>query len=212
MPKKAPIMLRMVASKCWASVSWAEKTSSLMVRSRKADEPPYLDHGLMTTNAQHRRVDSKRASTRRVRKLETRLKVSVILGARQEFFFFDFQVFVLIAIRWPCERPVIKGRTRSAKQSSRRLRLGPWQRTFTPREPGSGSQIKNRDGFPLRSQIFLGALTRKSRLPLSTTGARLVHASLFITGVTSDFGYPTRSFVPGNHRRHYCQSYQRRSR
>jgi hypothetical protein len=47
---------------------------------------------------------------------------------------------------------------------------------------------------------------------LSTTGARLVHASLFITGATSDFDYPTRTFVPGNHRRHYYQSYQRGSR
>jgi hypothetical protein len=37
MPKRAPVMLRMVASKCWASVSWAEKTSSLSVRSKKAD-------------------------------------------------------------------------------------------------------------------------------------------------------------------------------
>jgi hypothetical protein len=37
MPKRAPVMLRMVASKCWASVSWAEKTSSLSVRSKNAD-------------------------------------------------------------------------------------------------------------------------------------------------------------------------------
>jgi hypothetical protein len=37
MPKRAPVMLRMVASKCWASVSWAEKTSSLRVRSKKAE-------------------------------------------------------------------------------------------------------------------------------------------------------------------------------
>ena len=83
MPKNAPVMLRMVASKCWASVSWAEKTSSLRVRSRKADGPPNLDHGLMTTNEQHRTVESKRASTRRVKKLETRLKAWVMLSARQ---------------------------------------------------------------------------------------------------------------------------------
>jgi hypothetical protein len=99
MPKKAPLMLRMVASKCWASVSWAEKTSSLSVRSKKADGPPNLDHGLMTTNEQHRKVESKRASTRRVKKLETQLKVWVILSARQEFFDFDFDVFGLRAIR-----------------------------------------------------------------------------------------------------------------
>jgi hypothetical protein len=88
MPKNAPVMLRMVASKCWASVSWAEKTSSLSVRSKKADCPPNLDHGLTTTNEQHRKVESKRASTRRVKKLETRLKVWVIPSARQEIFYF----------------------------------------------------------------------------------------------------------------------------
>jgi hypothetical protein len=93
MPKNAPVMLRMVASKCWARVSWAEKTSSLSVRSKKADGPPNLDHGLTTTNKQHRKVESKRASTRRVKKLETRLKMWVkmwvILSARQHFFFFS---------------------------------------------------------------------------------------------------------------------------
>ena len=97
-----------------------------------------------------------------------------------------------MAIRWPCERPVIKGRTRAPKQSITTTPPGPWQRTFTPREPGSGSQTKNRDGFPLRSRILSGTLTRKSRLPLSTTGARFVHASLFITGLTSDSDYPTQ--------------------
>jgi hypothetical protein len=74
MPKKAPVMLKMVASKCCASVSWAEKTSSLRVRSKKADGPPNLDHGLTTRNAQHRKVESKRARTRRVKKSETRLR------------------------------------------------------------------------------------------------------------------------------------------
>lgn len=109
MPKNAPVMLRMVASKCWASVSWAEKTSSLRVRSRKADGPPNLDHGLTTINEQHRKVESKRASTRRVKKLETRLKMWVILSARQEYFFSISIFFGLRAIRWPCENPVIKG-------------------------------------------------------------------------------------------------------
>jgi hypothetical protein len=87
MPKNAPVMLRIVASKCWASVSWAEKTSSLSVRSKKADGPPNLDHGLTMTNEQHRKVESKRASTRRVKKLETQQKVWVILSARQQIFF-----------------------------------------------------------------------------------------------------------------------------
>ena len=69
MPKKAPVMLRMVASKCWASVSWAEKTSSLRVRSKKAEGPPNRDQDLKTRKKQHRRVESNRARTRRVKKL-----------------------------------------------------------------------------------------------------------------------------------------------
>lgn len=94
-PTNAPVMLRMVASKCWASVSWAEKTSSLSVRSKKADGPPNLDHGLTTTNEQHRKVESRRASTRRVKKLETQQRVWVILSARQQFFFFFSDCFQL---------------------------------------------------------------------------------------------------------------------
>ena len=59
------------------------------------------------------------------------------------------------------------------KQSSRHP-PGPWQRTFTAREPGSGSQIKNRVGSRLRSQMLLKGLTTKSSWPLSTTEARSV--------------------------------------
>jgi hypothetical protein len=70
MPKRAPEMLRIVASQCWASVSWAEKTSSLSVRIRNAEGPPNWDKGLMTRMRQHKKVDSKRARTRRVKKLE----------------------------------------------------------------------------------------------------------------------------------------------
>ena len=95
MPKNAPVMFRIVASKCWASVSWAEKTSSFSVRSKKADGPPNLDHGLTTTNEQHRKVESKRASTRRVKKFETRLKVWVIRKRSSRIFFFGFDGFCL---------------------------------------------------------------------------------------------------------------------
>jgi hypothetical protein len=105
---------------------------------------------------------------------------------------FDFDVFGLKVIRWPCEKPVIKGR------QERRITTtsaGPWQTTFTPRGPGSGSQIKNRDGFQLRSQIFSGTLTRKSSLPLSTTGERLVHEStrFFLSPAQATSDYPTRT-------------------
>jgi hypothetical protein len=89
MPKKAPVMLRMVASKCWASVSWAEKTSSLSVRSKKAEGPPSRDQDLMTIRVQHIKVESKRARTRRVRKLETRLKMRAMQSARTKSKFFS---------------------------------------------------------------------------------------------------------------------------
>ena len=78
MPKRAPVMLRMVASKCWASVSWAEKTSSLSVRSKKAEGPPNRDQGLTTRTRQHSKVESRRARTRRVKKSEMRLKIWAI--------------------------------------------------------------------------------------------------------------------------------------
>ena len=78
MPKRAPVMLRTVASKCWARVSWAEKTSSLSVRSKKAEGPPKRDKGLTTRTRQHKKVDNKRAKTRRVKKLENRFKACAI--------------------------------------------------------------------------------------------------------------------------------------
>jgi len=78
MPKRAPVMLRTVASTCWASVSWAEKTSSLSVRSKKAAGPPNRDHGLITRTIQHSKVDNKRARTRRVKKSEIRSKIWAI--------------------------------------------------------------------------------------------------------------------------------------
>jgi hypothetical protein len=78
MPKRAPVILRMVASKCWARVSWAEKTSSLRVRSKKAEGPPKREKGLTTRTKQHKKVDNKRANTRRVKKLENRFKACAI--------------------------------------------------------------------------------------------------------------------------------------
>ena len=102
MPKNAPVMLRIVASKCCASVSWAEKTSSLSVSSKKATGPPNRDQGLTTTKEQHRKVESKRASTRRVKKFKTWWTVWGMISARH--FFFRILWSRIERIRWPCEK------------------------------------------------------------------------------------------------------------
>lgn len=63
-PAKLSVRCRAVASNCWARFSWTEKTSSLTVNAKKAEDPPNSEKGRITTTIEQIKVDRNRASRR----------------------------------------------------------------------------------------------------------------------------------------------------